>query len=201
VLNVTSDSLALIGIELGFCVFQGGYFVFPGAPFYFRMAFFICPNFISALFFQVFGLKLVVFGRFGQYDSSPCYSGHAIGVIFLLFQPIEAFVGGLFRPVTLANAVALFKGCHYQQNAFSTTRALFWVSSIKHLESFHPVHALYWLVNGGNIELFAYGFDAPGFIARRQNAEMPYLHKPNGQHVCNKPLQKIGCFDCHHTRF
>jgi hypothetical protein len=167
----------------------------------FQNGFFIYPNFISARFLQVSGVNPVIFRQFGQYNSSPGYLGHTLVSAISCLPFAEAGIGRLFRPVALANAVARFNGCHYQQNAFSTTRALLWVASIKHLEGFHPVAAFCGFVNGGNIKLFAYRFDAPGFISRRQNSEMPYLHKPHGQHVCNKPLQKIGSFDCHQPRF
>jgi hypothetical protein len=72
--------------EWGFC--------FPDAPFLFQNGFFYFSGTYFSTVFPVSGVKPVIFGRFGQYDSSPGYWGHAMGVVLLLFGPTEAIIVG-----------------------------------------------------------------------------------------------------------
>src|SRR5665648_310551 len=91
---------------------------------------------------RVFRGKLVIFGRFGQYDVSPGYLGYTMGAVILRFLLTKARVCRSFRSVSLSDAVARFNACHHQHDSFRATRAKLWVAAIKHLEGFHPVKAL-----------------------------------------------------------
>ncbi|MBW8324382.1 MAG: hypothetical protein K0M50_06435 [Prolixibacteraceae bacterium] len=53
-------------------------FSFPRCAILFQDGFFLFSELYFSTVFPVYGVKPVIFGRFGQYDSSPGYLGHTL---------------------------------------------------------------------------------------------------------------------------
>ena len=91
-LNVTSDSKALIEIELGFCVLKSGDLVPPLRHFISEWFFYLSELYFSTVL-PVSGVKPVIFRHFGQYDSSPGYAGHTLVSAISYLPFAEARIG------------------------------------------------------------------------------------------------------------